>query len=87
MGGNEDMREQRIWHEFDALPPEKQQQVVDFITFLQTRYALPHSTRTGKRTPLTSEPFIGMWRKRKDMQDSTAWVRHIRSREWMSRHA
>jgi hypothetical protein len=30
----------------------------------------------------TAEPFIGMWRDRDEMQDSTAYVRELRKREW-----
>jgi len=31
---------------------------------------------------LTDEPFIGMWSSREDLQDSTAWVREVRQKEW-----
>jgi len=31
---------------------------------------------------LSDEPFIGMWRGREDMRDSTAWVSSLRRREW-----
>ncbi len=81
------MKEERIWREYAALPPELQKQVADFITFLRTHYAPRRASKTAKRTKLADEPFIGMWRNRKDLQDSTAWVRRVRQREWMSRHA
>ncbi len=81
------MKEERIWREYTALPPELQKQVADFITFLRTRYAPLRVSKTTKRTKLADEPFIGMWRNRKDLQDSSAWVRSIRQSEWMSRHA
>lgn len=76
------MKQDKIWREFSALPPELQQQVADFIAFLQLRYSPPRSNKTPKRTPLEKEKFIGMWRDRKDMNDSTAWVRNLRQREW-----
>jgi Protein of unknown function (DUF2281) len=81
------MKEQKIWRDFDALPPELQQQVADFISFLRTRYAPSQPNKTTKRTRLAKEPFIGMWRNRDDMRDSTAWVRNTREREWMNRNA
>lgn len=81
------MREERIWREYTALPPELQKQVADFITFLRTRYVPSRVSQATRRTKLSKEPFIGMWRNRKDMQDSSAWVRRIRQSEWMSRHA
>jgi len=37
--------------------------------------------RKTKRTKLVDEPFIGMWRDREDMQDSSAWVRRVRESE------
>ena len=32
--------------------------------------------------PIETEPFIGMWRDREEMADSTAWVRRLRARQW-----
>jgi hypothetical protein len=80
------MKEERVWREYTALPPELQKQVADFITFLRMRYAPLRASKTTKRTKLAAEPFIGMWRNREDMQDSRAWVRRIRQSEWTSRH-
>ena len=34
--------------------------------------------------PLRNEPFIGMWKNREDMQDSSQWVRNTRQQEWLS---
>jgi hypothetical protein len=65
------MKQEQIWREFTALPPELQRQVADFITFLRTRYTLTRSAKTAKRTKLANEAFIGMWRNREDLQDST----------------
>ena len=81
------MKAQKIWRDYDTLPPELQQQVADFISFLRTHYESSHVTSTTKRTKLAKEPFIGMWRNRKDLKDSTAWVKSIREREWMNRDA
>ena len=36
----------------------------------------------SKRRPLSAEPFVGMWRDREDMADSSEWVRATRQREW-----
>lgn len=36
----------------------------------------------SSRPDLAEEPFIGLWRDRQDMQDSTVWVRVVREREW-----
>ena len=51
------MNQEKVWEDFAALPVEAQQQVVDFITFLRTRYKqLPTEERTGL-TDLTDETF------------------------------
>jgi hypothetical protein len=74
------MKQSAIQREFSALPPELQRQVLDYIAFLKTRYV---STRkkTARRIPLEKEPAIGMWADRKDMEDSTTWVRSLRRSE------
>ena len=65
-----------------SLPPEAQKQVTDFVAFLKTRYSVAPRVRKTKRIKLADEPFIGMWRDREDMQDSSAWVRSLRESEW-----
>jgi Protein of unknown function (DUF2281) len=78
------MKQEEIWQQLTTLPPEAQQQVIDFIAFLHTRYAPSRMRKTAKHTTLASEPFIGMWGDREDLQDSSAWVRRIREREWIN---
>ena len=72
----------RIAQEIASLPPEAQRQVADFVAFLKTRYPARQTVEKTKQTRLADEPFIGMWREREDMQDSVAWVRNLRRREW-----
>jgi hypothetical protein len=77
------MNKTSVLEDFDSLPPEAQQQVLDFISFLQTRYKPSSARKKSKQSPdLTEEAFIGMWRDRKDMQNSRLWVRENRQREW-----
>ena len=61
-----------------SLPPEAQKQVLDFVAFLKLRYPASSRGRKAKRTRLVDEPFIGMWRDREEMKDSSAWVRPLR---------
>ncbi len=75
------MRQDNLWQDFDTLPPEAQKQVMDFISFLQTRYK-PASKRKPKKIGVRNEAFVGIWRGRDDMQNSTAWVRDLRKRHW-----
>ena len=80
------MSQKTAWQLFADLPPEAQQQVMDFIAFLQTRYLLVRPRKTTRPTKLTKDPFIGLWRNRADLDDSHAWVRSLREREWAGRH-
>jgi len=76
------MENVNIVREIASLPPEAQKQVIDFVAFLRARYATTQPVRKTRRTRLADEPFIGMWRNREDMQDSTAWVQSLRQHEW-----
>jgi hypothetical protein len=76
------MEATNLFRDIGSLPPEAQKQVSDFVAFLTTRYAAVATARKAKRTKLADEPFIGMWRDREDMRDSSAWVRRVRESEW-----
>ena len=76
------MEATNLVRDIGSLPPEAQKQVSDFVAFLKTRYPVGKSGRKAKRTKIADEPFIGMWRDREDMQDSSAWVRRLRESEW-----
>ena len=68
---------------FTALPPEAQQEAMHFIEFLKSRYATVKSASAEKKTSnLEDEPFIGIWRDREGMRDSSEWVRDLRQQEW-----
>jgi hypothetical protein len=75
------MEKSSIIRDIDSLPPEAQKQVIDFVAFLKTRYPTTAGASKTKRK-LVDEPFIGMWRDREDLKDSSAWVRELRRREW-----
>ena len=76
------MDQNNVISEFDSLPPEAQRQVMDFIAFLQTRYQTATKKKAETEVRIADEIFVGIWRKREEMQDSSAWVRGIRSTEW-----
>lgn len=77
------MEKARVWREFAALSEKDQDRVASFILFLREEDAATDS-QGGKTTALMDEPFVGMWRGREDMRDSSGWVRKLREREWMS---
>ncbi len=80
------MNREQVWREFDALPPHAQQQVVAFITFLHSQTNQEPAPVMPISTDLANEPFVGMWRDRDDLMDSSAWVRRLRASEWTRPH-
>jgi len=76
------MEAKSIVREVAALPPEARQQIIDFVAFLKARYSRVPAARKSKPTELAKEPFVGMWKTRRDLQDSQAWVRSLRQCEW-----
>jgi hypothetical protein len=76
------MQSDQVWNDFLALPIEAQRQAADFIAFLQQRYRKVEQSTATTKTDLRKEPFVGMWRDRDDIQDSTEWVRDLRKKEW-----
>jgi predicted nucleic acid-binding protein len=75
------MTHEEILRELASLPPEGQRQVLEFITFLRQLYDRAGGAE-GESSDLAADGFIGMWRGREDMSDSSAWVRAGREREW-----
>ncbi len=73
---------EKILIKFASLPSEAQKEVADFISFLQGRYKASSAPKRVQKKNLTEEKFIGIWRNRTDIEDSTGWVRDIRKREW-----
>ena len=76
------MEQKKIVNDISNLPPEAQQQVIDFIAFLKTRYKRTEQEKQTKRINLVTEPFIGIWKDREDMNNSSKWLRNIREAEW-----
>ena len=76
------MEQEKNFEDISNLPPEAQRQVVDFIAFLRTRYKSPEKKWQIKRIDLVNEPFIGLWKGREDMSDSSKWLRKVREAEW-----
>ncbi len=78
------MTNEEILREINSLPVEAQRQIEDFATFLRERYknVQPSNDSTSD---LASEAFVGMWRNRENMNDSSAWVRNVRETHWSSK--
>ncbi len=75
------MSESTVSKKIKQLPPEAKQQAQDFVDFLYERYVLAETKESTKKSILENS-FFGLWKDRKDMQDSTAWVRKVRKSQW-----
>ncbi|QSJ15404.1 DUF2281 domain-containing protein [Nostoc sp. UHCC 0702] len=80
------MTQQELLNEFLSLPPEAQRQVMDFIAFLRQKYPVLEPASETPDFDLINDSFIGMWRDRQDLTDSTAWVLSVRENEWSKSH-
>ena len=76
------MKADIISKEIMQLSPQGQQEVLDFVAFLKARYTIKISAKKSTRGKLSEEPFIGLWRNRDDLSDSSNWVRNLRQNEW-----
>jgi hypothetical protein len=76
------MTKEEILNEIASLPLEAQRQIEDFIAALRERYKDLPAAQTAPLSDLRAEAFVGMWRDREDMSDSTAWVRNVREKHW-----
>ncbi len=76
------MTNEEILREITSLPPEGQRLVEYFVAFLRQRYAHSQPVAQPAAFSLENESFIGMWRDRDDLRDSSAWVRDVRQSEW-----
>ena len=72
----------QLINEINALPAEAQRQLADFAEFLRQKYKGAESVEKPRSINLKDEPFIGMWRDREDLADSSQAVRELRKSEW-----
>jgi hypothetical protein len=63
---------EKMWRQLEALPPDAQRQVADFIAFLSARYQRSPLPKRSGQSRLAEEPFVGLWEAREDLRDSTA---------------
>ena len=72
----------QLSRQYEDLPAEAQRQLADFAEFLRQKYKGSASVEVPRSTDLKNEPFIGMWRDREDLADSSGAVRELRKSEW-----
>ncbi|MBF0103316.1 MAG: DUF2281 domain-containing protein [Desulfobacterales bacterium] len=81
------MMEQPIFlKEFNLLPPHIRHEVIDFISFLYTRYVSEKDQSSLSSPSISNDPVFGMWKDREDMKDSREWLRNVREKQWASKN-
>jgi hypothetical protein len=81
------MNLQAILNDIKMLPPDKQEEVADFIAFLKNRLGIQEDHGSSSDTVRDKKGFFGMWADREEMGDSSSWVREVRKTEWEKRGA
>jgi hypothetical protein len=76
------MSHRKLIAALNSLPPEAREQVADFIAILKKQHDLVSQPTKRNGAGMARQPFVGMWRDRDDLKDSSAWVRTTRRREW-----
>jgi hypothetical protein len=61
----------------NSLTPEER-------TNLEKKLQVQTSSTEIDQSNFRDEPFVGMWKDREDMEDSSQWVRQLRQQEWTS---
>lgn len=64
--------------DIENLPEEAQLLLIDFLEILKKHYTQPFKNEKK----LEDEPFIGMWKNREEMNNSSQWVREVRKQQW-----
>lgn len=49
---------------------------------LEQKLKVQTSSTKINQSDFQDEPFVGMWKDREDLNDSSRWVRQIRQQEW-----
>ena len=76
------MKNKVLYNKFESLPIEAQKQVLALIDFLQKRYAAKNKRPRESKSIITNKKFVGLWKNRKDLEDSSLWIRNLRRKEW-----
>ncbi|HED38581.1 MAG TPA: DUF2281 domain-containing protein [Ignavibacteria bacterium] len=77
------MNSELLLKKLESLSKNEKREVLDFIDFLKSKKNRFPERRQNVKVNLENEKFIGMWKNRTEMKDSTSWVRNLRKSEWV----
>lgn len=75
------MENKGFYNKFESLPTEAQKQVIALIDLLKIKYQ-SRNRRNLKSKLITNKKFVGIWKDRAEIKDSSKWVKNLRKREW-----
>ncbi len=75
------MENEGFYNKFESLPIEAKKQVLAYMDFLKERYE-NKLKGIGERKSIKNNKFVGMWEDREDLNDSSAWIKNMRKKEW-----
>lgn len=71
---------------YESLPSAAQRKVQEYVASLVQRVKKLESKGTNASTQFgPGDPVFGLWRTRKDMTDSAAWIKALRREQWARR--
>jgi hypothetical protein len=76
------MTQQELLSEILSLPTEGRRLVENLVISLKQKSPPAPPSETTPALDPSCNPFIGMWKDREDLADSSKWVREVRRREW-----
>lgn len=79
------MSRNSVIEKLEELPPEARKKAGEFVEFLYTQYVKHADRKQVSDKPISESPFVGMWKNRNDMANSTEWVKKRREKEWNKR--
>ncbi len=68
------INKQKFVEDFEQFPEEIQREVIDFAEYLCNKRKV--------QKYLANNQFLGLWKDREEMTDSTQWVKQIREQLW-----
>lgn len=82
MNNDRSMSVRSIAKQIEELPPESRREVSYFVAFLRYNVVTAPPLVRRKKSFFADEPFVGVWKGRKDLTNSAGWVRRLRQKEW-----
>lgn len=75
----------QLMQKIEQLPKSEQERIIKIISQeieYNSSINLSKEIKDNSSFSLENQPFLGMWKNRTDMQNSSEWVRQLRQKQW-----